>query len=110
MKPHMRHWTGYVHPVPFLPPEAKLQRFTRNRQLRQAIPGVLGRMDWDISQTGLSSRNTRTGPHTLESAKVGQHLFQALRLFVQDADLLAQAFLHDAGALNYLIVAGANSL
>ena len=63
-----------------------------------------------IFQTGLSCRNTRTGRHILESGKVAHHLFQAIRLFVQDVDLLAQTFLHDAGALNNPVGATANSL
>ena len=50
------------------------------------------------------------GRHSLESGKVDYHLFQAIRLFVQDADLLAQAFPHDAGAVNNSIVATAYSL
>ena len=52
----------------------------------------------------------QTGRHSLESGKVAYQLFQAIRLFVQDADLLAQTFPHDAGAVNNFIVATANSL
>ena len=57
-------------------------------------------------QTGLH----QTGRHSLESGKIAYQLFQAIRPFVQDADLLAETLPHDAGAVNNFIVAAANSL
>ena len=52
----------------------------------------------------------QAGRHSLESGKIAYQLFQAIRLFVQDADLLAQTFPHDAGSVNNFIVATAYSL
>ena len=51
----------------------------------------------------------QTGRHILESGKVAYHFFQAIRLFVQDADLLAETIFHDASAVNNFGVATAYS-